>query len=77
MQENIDSPLRRLADHLLDNGLEDFIRGRRDAGRSWRLVARDLYDATDGAVDVTTVTLTNWFPALTASAKQGANGDAA
>lgn len=56
--------MARLADHLLgeEQGLEHFVRSRRDAGRSWRLIARDLHEATDGEVDVTFETLRSWFP---------------
>lgn len=53
-----------LADHLLgdDGPLERFVAERRAAGRSWRLIARDLVEATDSAVDVTFETLRSWFP---------------
>lgn len=53
---------QRLATILLgdDGPLERFVRERRAAGRSWRLIARDLYDATE--VDVTFETLRAWFP---------------
>lgn len=58
------TPTHRLADHLLgDRGpLEDFVRSRRADGRSWRLIARDLYEATDRGVDLTYQTLWTWFP---------------
>jgi hypothetical protein len=64
------SPWYLLSDHLLrrSGGLETFVQTRRDAGRSWRLIARDLHDATKGRVDVTDQTLANWFP-------DDANGD--
>lgn len=55
------TPTQRLADHLLGGGLEDFIRSRRPH-RSWRLIARDLYEATSHYVDVTSVTVAAWFP---------------
>ena len=53
----------KLADLLLgdDGPLETFVRTRRPA-RAWRLVARDLYEATDGEVDLTHETLRSWFP---------------
>lgn len=52
----------RLADSLLgdDGPLEDFVRIRRVDGRSWRLIARDLYERTE--IDVTYETLRSWFP---------------
>lgn len=52
--------LQRLADHKLNGKLEDFVRTRRADGRSWRLIARDIWQATD--VDVTYETLRGWFP---------------
>jgi hypothetical protein len=50
---------QRLADHLLGGGLEEFVRSRRPS-RSWRLIARDLYEAID--LDVTHVTIAGWYP---------------
>lgn len=63
------TPTQRLADVLLGGPLETFVRQRRPA-RSWRLIARDIYDATKGEIDVTPVTLSNWYsdePAQVAS----------
>lgn len=54
-----------LADVLLGDEqgpLERFVTDRRGEGRSWRLIARDLFDATEGKVDVTFETLRSWFP---------------
>jgi len=53
------TPTQRLAE-ALGVDLADFIASRRPA-RSWRLIARDLRDATDGQVDVTPETLRNWY----------------
>jgi hypothetical protein len=55
---------RRLADILLgdDGPLEEFVRSRRGRGRAWRLIARDLYEATGHEVDLTHETLRGWFP---------------
>lgn len=55
---------RRLADLLLgdDGPLEEFVRSRRKDGRSWRLIERDLLDATNREVDLTYETLRSWFP---------------
>lgn len=54
----------RLADVLLadDGPLERFVADRRAVGRSWRLIARDLYEATSTEVDLTYETLRSWFP---------------
>lgn len=59
----VQTPHRRLADILLgDNGpLETFVRSRRP-DRAWRLISRDLYEATDKQVDLTYETLRSWFP---------------
>lgn len=56
------SPTRRLAELTLGSDLEEFVRSRRADKRPWRFIARDLYDATDGQVDVTYETLRSWFP---------------
>ena len=53
----------RLASHLLGRDVREFIAERRGSGprhRAWRLVARDLYEATDGQIDVTYETLRSW-----------------
>ena len=47
------TPLQQLADMLLGRPVVDFIAERRADGRPWRFVARDLYEATNGQVDVT------------------------
>jgi intein-encoded DNA endonuclease-like protein len=54
------SDTQRLADVLLDGRLEEFVREKRKAGRSWRLIALDLRDAV--GVDLTYQTLCNWYP---------------
>ena len=51
---------QRLATLLLGEDVNAFIDVRREAGRSWRHIARDLYDATNGQVDVSLETLRNW-----------------
>lgn len=56
------TPTARLADHILGEPVADFIRARRAEGRSWRMVERDLREATDGQIDVTYETLRTWFP---------------
>lgn len=51
----------RLADYLLPGGLEAFVNTRRRDGKSWRLIALDIYDATDRQVVVTHEALFRWF----------------
>lgn len=58
-----DSALRRLADTLLEGGLDDFVESRRRDGKSWRLICRDLREATNGEIDITEVTLRGWHAA--------------
>jgi hypothetical protein len=55
------TPTQRLADLLLPTTLADFVQARRTAGRSWRLIARDLHQETAGQVDVTAETLRGWY----------------
>lgn len=57
-------PLARLADNLLAGTLAAFIDTRRDEGKSWDTIAKDLWAATDHEIDVTGVTITNWAVSL-------------
>ena len=50
-----------MASLLLGKPVDVWIRERRAAGRSWRLVSRDLYEATGGQVDVTHEALRRWI----------------
>lgn len=59
------TPTRRLADHLIDGGLESYVRAKRAAKRSWRGIALDLREDID--LDITDETLRNWFPELRAA----------
>lgn len=52
------TPTQQLANHLLGGTLEQFVKERRP-GRAWRLIARDLYEAT--GIDVTYETLRAWY----------------
>jgi hypothetical protein len=54
------TPTQRLAGLLLGRPVNQWIAERRAAGRSWRLVARDLYEATNGQIDVTHETVRVW-----------------
>lgn len=44
--------------------LSSFLNERRTDGFSYERIARDLHDATDGAVSVTWVTIRNWVADL-------------
>lgn len=55
------TPTQLLAGALLGQPATDWITARRAEGRSWRFIARDLADATDGQIDVTVQTLHNWM----------------
>ena len=61
---------KRLAEVLLDESLDDFVLSRRaqTPPRAWRLVARDLWEATDGQIDVTYETLRSWYPEQSSAA---------
>lgn len=48
---------------LLGQSVIEWVAERRDAGRPWRLVARDLYEQTNGQIDVTYETLRTWLDA--------------
>lgn len=51
---------QRLASLLLKQDVLAFIAERREAGVAWRHIARDIYEATGGQVDVTYETLRTW-----------------
>lgn len=54
------TPTQRLASILLHRPVSDFIGESRAAGKSWRVISRDLYKATNGQIDVTAETLRGW-----------------
>lgn len=54
------TPTQQLVDLKLDGTLNDFVALRRGAGRSWRLISRDIYEQT--GIDVTNETLRSWYP---------------
>lgn len=58
------TPAKQLADLLLEEPVEGWVRQRRDRDRplSWRRISLELRDATDGKVDVAPVTLMAWAP---------------
>ena len=45
---------------LLGEPVDKWARELRSSGRSWRLIARDLYEATGGQIDVTYEALRRW-----------------
>jgi hypothetical protein len=51
---------QKLASLLLGQPVDQWIAAQRKAGLSWRLIARALYERTNGQVDVTYETLRNW-----------------
>lgn len=53
------TPNQRLASHLLGQPVVDWIRERRPHV-SWRLIARELYEATSGEIDITPQTVITW-----------------
>lgn len=53
------SPRYRLASVLLGEDVAEFINARRP-DRAWRLICRDIYEATHGEIDVTQQTVINW-----------------
>jgi len=55
------TPTQRLAQTLLGQDLRTWVLARRAERKSWRIIARDLRDATDGSIDVTDRTLLNWY----------------
>lgn len=57
------TPTEQLADVLLGQPLQDYVLSRRPE-RSWRLIARDVYTATNGRIDVTHETLRGWYSEL-------------
>lgn len=51
----------------LSQTVDQFIATRRTEGKSWERIAKELFEVTDGAVDVSTPTVLRW----------GSNGEAA
>ena len=52
---------KRLADLLLGEPVETWIAQRREKKVAYRLIARELFEATDGEIDVTDNTIRNWL----------------
>ena len=57
--------MQRLAEQAFETKvgvpLGDYVRRSHAAGGSWRTIAREVREATGGLVDVTHVTLINWY----------------
>lgn len=56
---------KALADRLLQRdghgGLDDFVITRRRAEQTWRAIARDLAEVSDGVLDYPPETLRRWY----------------
>lgn len=66
----MDTPTRRLADKLLPKGgVAKFIAARRP-DKSWRMIALDLRDETDGVINVAPETLRKWSAEIDAASSQ-------
>lgn len=56
------TPKQQLASVLLGENLDSYVATRRSTGRTWRLIARDIYEATNGQVDISHESLRGWYP---------------
>ena len=65
---NMASHGEALAAILIDEPVATYCARLRDEGKSWRSVARQLAQDTDGQVDVTEQTLRNWVASAEAAA---------
>ena len=54
------TPTQELATLLLGEPVDAWVRARRVGGASWRDIAADLRDRTNGRINVTHQTLVNW-----------------
>ena len=54
------TPTQRLASLILGQPILVWMAERRREGMSWRLISRDLYDRTNGQIDITHETLRIW-----------------
>lgn len=64
MDQDTRTPTQKLANYLLTDqgGLERFVRDRRAEGKTWRVITRDLWEATGRQIDVTVECLRGWYP---------------
>jgi hypothetical protein len=56
------------ANVVLGGALDEFVTSRRADGKGWRLIARELWAATDGQVSVTHESLRRWYEAASGEA---------
>lgn len=61
MAVGIRKPLARCADLLLPEGLEKFLRDAKTEGKTLRVIARELWVATDGEIDTNAETIRLWI----------------
>ena len=54
------TPTQRLASVLLGQPVQQWLRQQRTTGRSWRLITRDLYETTNGQIDITHEAARKW-----------------
>lgn len=57
-----ETPLQRLAGNVLGEPVGPWIRARRPARKTWRQIAAELNEATQGQINVPIQTLINWAP---------------
>lgn len=71
------TPLQRLASHLLDRPVEEWIAERReyDYRRSWRVIANELARVTDRQVVVSGEALRQWYEDLALAPSASASTD--
>ena len=54
------TPNQQLAEMLLGEPVVPWIEARREQGMPWRHIARELFNRTNGRIDVAHETLRNW-----------------
>ncbi|MDP4015356.1 MAG: hypothetical protein U0990_11485 [Candidatus Nanopelagicales bacterium] len=58
------TPNQRLAQLLLGTPLDQWLSTKRTSGTPWRAIARDLYTATNGQIDMSHETIRIWCASL-------------
>ncbi len=54
------TPTQRLAGLILGEPVDNWIRRQRAEGKAWRTIAADLYDRTNGQIDVSYEACRRW-----------------
>ncbi len=54
------SKLQKSASLILGTSIEKYISKKRKLGSTWRDISRDLYNETDGKINISDVTLIRW-----------------